>query len=77
MIASLAATGQAPAGKVESVTRLGGGQPLSFTQGQDGLKVKQPDSAPSGSPYTLKITGLKMNPPTSTVSGNPMPNNGI
>ncbi len=47
------------------MTMLGGGQPLSFTQGQDGLKVKQPDSAPNGSPYTLKITGLKMNPPTS------------
>ena len=75
VITSLAIS-QAPAGKIESVTMLGGGQPLSFTQGQDGLKVKQPDSAPNGSPYTLKITGLKMNPPTSTVSGNPMPNNG-
>lgn len=76
VIASLA-TGQAPAGKVESVTRLGGDQRLGFTQDSSGLRIKQLDSPTSDDPYTLKITGLKMNPPTWTVSGNPMPNNGM
>jgi alpha-L-fucosidase len=72
VIASLA-EGQAPAGKITSVTMLGSAKPLSFTQDSKGLKVKLPDSAPGDSAYTLKITGLEMNPSTSTASGNPMP----
>jgi alpha-L-fucosidase len=76
VIASLA-TGQVPVGKVVSLTMLGSNQPLSFTQNSTGLTVKQPDSAPADSPYTLKITGLKMNSPTWTPSGDPMPNNGV
>jgi alpha-L-fucosidase len=74
VIASLA-EGQAPPGKITSVTMLGSGDPLSFSQNSDGLNVKLPDSAPGDSAYTLKITGLQMNPPTWTASGDPMPNN--
>lgn len=70
------AEGQAPAGKIASVTMLGSAQPLSFSQDSSGLQVKLPDSAPGESAYTLKITGLQMNPPTWTASGDPMPNNG-
>lgn len=76
VIASLA-TGLAPAGKVESVTRLGSDQRLAFTQNSNGLRIKQLQSASDDSPYTLKITGLKMNSPTSTLSGNPMPRSDI
>jgi alpha-L-fucosidase len=74
-IPSLAA-GQIPAGKVTSVTMLGSGRPLNFTQDSDGLTVKQLDPTATEGPYALKIAGLKMNLPTSTVSGNPMSNNG-
>jgi alpha-L-fucosidase len=76
LITSLA-IGQAPEGKIVSVTMLGSSQPLSFTQDSTGLKIKQLDSAPADRPYTFKITGLKMNPPTWTLSGDPMPNNGV
>jgi alpha-L-fucosidase len=66
------ATGQAPEGKITSVSLLGNQGNLEFTQDADGLKVKLPAAAPCKYAYTLKIAGLKMNPPTATVSGNPM-----
>ena len=75
VITSLA-LGQAPAGKITSVTMLGSQQPLRFSQDAEGLKVTLPDSPPGESAYTLKITGLQMNPPTWTLSGDPLPNNG-
>ena len=71
-LASLS-TDQASLGKVATVSLLGSQEPVRFTQDQNGLSVKRPNSAPVGSPFTLKITGLKMNPPTATASGNPLP----
>lgn len=71
VIASLA-LGQAPAGKITSVTMLGSPQPLRFSQDSNGLKVKLPEALPGESAYTLKITGLQMNSSTYTGSGNPM-----
>lgn len=70
-IASLA-QGQAPEGKIATVTMLGATGTLSFTQTADGLKVSLPATPPCDIAYTLKITGLKMNPSTTTDSGNPI-----
>jgi alpha-L-fucosidase len=70
VITSLA-TGQAPDGKITSITMLGNDGKLEFTQDADGLKVRLPAAAPCKYGYTLKIAGLKMNPPTATISGNP------
>jgi len=66
------AEGQAPAGKISSVTILGTPGKLAFTQDATGLHVTLPASAPCDIAYTLKIAGLKMNPSTVTVSGNPV-----
>ena len=68
LITSLA-EGQAPAGKITSVSMLGSAKPLSFGQYSDGLKIRLPDSVPGESAYTFKITGLRMNLPAWTVSG--------
>ncbi|HEX8466028.1 MAG TPA: alpha-L-fucosidase [Abditibacterium sp.] len=65
------ATGQAPAGKITSVSMLGAPGTLQFTQDATGLKVKLPATAPGKLAYTLKISGLQMNPSTYTPSGNP------
>jgi alpha-L-fucosidase len=70
-IASLA-EGQAPAGKIMSVTMLGAKGNLAFTQDSNGLKVTLPATAPCDIAYTLKITGLTMNASTVTDSGNPI-----
>jgi alpha-L-fucosidase len=70
VITSLA-TANSPAGKIKTVTLLGGMGKLQFTQDDTGLKVKLPAAAPCKYAYVLKITGLKMNPPTWTKSGNP------
>jgi alpha-L-fucosidase len=70
VITSLA-TANSPAGKIKTVTLLGGKGKLQFTQDDTGLKVKLPAAAPCKYAYVLKITGLKMNPPTWTKSGNP------
>ncbi len=59
------------AGKVETVTMLGGEGKLEFTQSTAGLQVKLPATAPGKYAYVLKIAGLKMNPPNWTKSGNP------
>ena len=58
-IASLA-RGKAPAGKVESVTLLGHGGALEFTQDEAGLKVKLPARKPGEYAFALKVTGLKL-----------------
>ncbi len=76
LIPSLA-IGLAPPGNVESVTKLGSDERLTFTHNSNGLRIKLLNSAFDVSPYTLKITGFKMNPSTSTVSGNPMPSGDI
>ncbi len=76
LITSLA-EGQAPAGKITSVSMLGSAKPLSFGQYSDGLKIRLPDSVPGESAYTFKITGLRMNLPAWTVSGNPVSNNEV
>ena len=70
VITSLA-NGQAPDGKITSITMLGNDGKLEFSQDADGLKVKLPAAAPCKYGYVLKIAGLKMNPSTATVSGNP------
>ncbi len=70
VITSLA-TGQAPEGKITSVSMLCNSGKLEFTEDNDGLKVKLPAKAPCKYGYALEIAGLKMNPPTATTSGNP------
>ncbi len=68
------AEGQAPAGKITSVSMLGAKGNLAFTQDASGLHVTLPPNAPCDIAYTIKITGLKMNPSTVTESGNPIVN---
>jgi alpha-L-fucosidase len=75
-ISSLA-NGQAPAGKISSVTMLGAKEQLAFTQDTTGLKVTLPATPPCDIAYVLKITGLKMNASTYTASGNPIAGYGI
>jgi alpha-L-fucosidase len=65
------AAGQVGAGKIASVTLLGGVGELAFTHDAAGLKVTLPAAAPCKYAYALKITGLKMNPSTNTRDGNP------
>ena len=69
VIHSLPSSG--PAGKVRSVTLLGGG-PLRFTQGGEGVTVAMPDGDEHKSAFVLKITGLRTNPDLNTASGNPL-----
>jgi len=69
-LASLA-TGQAPEGKIASVTMLGATGELKFSQDATGLHVTVPGTAPCKIGYTVKITGLKMNANTATADGNP------
>jgi alpha-L-fucosidase len=57
---------------VTSVTMLGTGGELKFTQDSQGLHVTLPAAAPCKYAYTLKICGLKTNGPTTTESGNPL-----
>jgi hypothetical protein len=71
------AEGQAPAGKIVTVTMLGSDGKLDFKQDAAGLKVKLPVTPPCQFAYVLKITGLKMNPPTWTASRNSLPDNGV
>ena len=59
--------GNAPEGKIASVTMLGHTGNLKFTQDAEGLKVTLPADKPCDYAYTLKITGLKMNPPGPAV----------
>jgi alpha-L-fucosidase len=54
------ATGQAPAGKIDSVTLLGDAEELEFTQDSSGLHVKFPAAKPGAFAYALKITGLRL-----------------
>jgi alpha-L-fucosidase len=54
------ATGKTPAGKIDSVTLLGDGEELEFSQDTDGLHVKFPTAKPCDYFYALKITGLKL-----------------
>ena len=54
------ATGTGPSGKIESVTLLGAGEELAFTQDTTGLHVKFPATKPCDNFYALKITGLKL-----------------
>lgn len=72
VIVTSLAKGQAPAGKIKSVTMLGAKGTLQFMQDENGLKVELPATPPCENAYVLKITGLKMNPPTWTQSGNPI-----
>ncbi|HYO07511.1 MAG TPA: alpha-L-fucosidase [Tepidisphaeraceae bacterium] len=67
-------TGQAPGGKIQSITLLGGSGDLQFKQDADGLHVQLPSSAPGNHAHVLKITGLEMNQePTGEAArlGNP------
>ncbi|MES2275230.1 MAG: alpha-L-fucosidase [Bacteroidota bacterium] len=66
------AVGQAPAGKITSVTMLGASGKLEYTQDATGLKVSLPATPPCDMAYVIKITGLKMNADTWTESGNPL-----
>jgi alpha-L-fucosidase len=56
------ATGNAPEGKIETVSLLGNSGNLEFTQDEQGLKIKLPPQRPCDYAFALKITGLKMNP---------------
>ncbi len=59
------------AGRVSSVSLLGGAASLQFSQSDDGLTVDLPPELPSSIACALKIGGLTMNAPTATESGNP------